>query len=364
MKHFKIFIWKEFLHIWRDKKTLLIIILLPIIEILLFGFVLTSEINNVNLGIRNLDNSFWSGELVRKFRNSGYFEIQQLYTAHDVATALQSNRVKAVLEIKPDAERKLKAGETGIMQLLLDATDPNIARTIEVYITSITNNYLSQSGSVNKIIELKPLMYYNQDLKSVFKSVPGLMAVVLMLICAMMTSVSLAREKETGSLDVLLVSPLQPWQIVIGKMIPYMVISFVNILMITGLSYFVFGVPIRGSLPMLFLFSGLFVICALSFGLLISTLVKTQQIAMMISLAGLMLPTVLLSGLIFPVRNMPQWLQILSGIFPARWFVEILSHIMLKNSPIHYYLQPAGSILLITAILLLIATKRFKLRYK
>ena len=142
-----------------------------------------------------------------------------------------------------------------------------------------------------------------------------------------------------------------------------MAISIVNILMITGLSYFVFGVPIRGSLSLFFFFSSLYVICALSFGLLISTLVKTQQIAMMISLAGLMLPTTLLSGLIYPIRNMPVWLQRLSGIFPARWFMEILSHIMLKDSPLSFYLKPVGFILLITFVMLLIATKRFKLRY-
>jgi len=360
MKHFGIFIWKEFLHIWRDKKTLLIIILLPIIEVLLFGFVLTSEINNVSLGIRDQDNSDWSGELIRKFANSPYFEVVRLHDAGEVQSVLQSNSVKAILEIKPDAERRILAGESGIIQLLLDASDPNMARTIEVYINNISGSYLNDT--VN-LINLQPLMYYNPNLKSVFKSVPGLMAVVLMLICAMMTSVSLAREKETGSMDVLLVSPLKTWQIVIGKMIPYIAISYVNIIMIIALSIFVFGVPVLGSMPLLFLFSGLYVICALSFGLFISTVVQTQQIAMMISLAGLMLPTTLLSGLIYPIRNMPRWLQMLSGIFPARWFVEVLSHLMLKDSPLKYYLEPLGYILLITLILLLAATKRFKLRY-
>jgi drug efflux transport system permease protein len=363
MKHFKIFVWKEFLHIWRDKKTLMIIILLPIIEVLLFGFVLTSEINNVNLGIKDLDKSLWSKNLILKFHNSQYFRVTILHSTPEVENALQSNSVKAVLEIKPDAERKMLAGESGIIQLLLDASDPNIARTIEVYIDNILASSFNKANPTQNYLNIIPLMYYNQELKSVFKSVPGLMAVVLMLICAMMTSVSLAREKETGSMDVLLISPLKPWHIVIGKMIPYMAISIVNILMITGLSYFVFGVPIRGSLPLFFLFSSLFVICALSFGLLISTIVQTQQIAMMLSLAGLMLPTTLLSGLIYPIRNMPLWLQKFSGIFPARWFVEILSHIMLKDSPLSYYLKPVSFILLITLILLLIATKRFKLRY-
>ena len=363
MKHLKIFVWKEFLHIWRDKKTLMLIILLPIIEVLLFGYVLTSEINNVNLGVRDLDNTTWSHELILKFQSSNYFKIISLYTAPEVEHALQSNQVKAVLEIKPDAERRLQSGETGIIQLLLDASDPNIARTIETYIKNITSPYLQKDALQTSQINIIPVMYYNPELKSVFKSVPGLMAVVLMLICAMMTSVSLAREKETGSMDVLLISPLKPWHIVIGKIIPYIVISFVNILMITGLSYFVFGVPIRGSIILFFLFSALFVICALSFGLFISTVVKTQQIAMMISLAGLMLPTTLLSGLIYPIRNMPGWLQRLSGIFPARWFVEILCHIMLKDSPVHYYLKPAGIILLITLVLLIMSTKRFKLRY-
>ncbi|MCF7919350.1 MAG: ABC transporter permease [Candidatus Cloacimonetes bacterium] len=363
MKHFKIFIWKEFLHIWRDKKTLLIIILLPIIEVLLFGFVLTSEINHVSLGIYDQDNSDWSGELTRSFENSRYFDLIRLYNEQDVEKALRGNRVKAVLKIKPEAEKSLQMGESGIMQLLLDASDPNIARTIEVYIMNMSSRFMKQAGNRKNLLDVQQLMYYNPDLKSVFKSVPGLMAVVLMLICAMMTSVSLAREKETGTMDVLLISPLKPGQIIIGKMVPYIAISFVNILMIIALSVFVFGVPVRGSLVLLFLFSGFYVVCALSFGLLVSTLVNTQQIAMMISLAGLMLPTTLLSGLIYPIRNMPRWLQMLSGVFPARWFVETLGHVMLKDSPVYYFLQPLGYILLITVILLLLAARRFKVRY-
>jgi ABC-2 type transport system permease protein len=192
--------------------------------------------------------------------------------------------------------------------------------------------------------------------------VPGIITILLMLVCAMMTSISIAREKELGTMEILLVSPLKPIQIILGKVTPYMVLSLINAITILMLGYFVFGMPMRGNLALLLLEALLFIIMALSLGILISTISKTQQIALMISLAGLMMPTILLSGFIFPIENMPVVLQIFSNLMPSKWFIIIIKGIMLKGVGLQYIWKETLIIMLMTAVFIGLSVRNFKIR--
>jgi ABC-2 type transport system permease protein len=212
------------------------------------------------------------------------------------------------------------------------------------------------------MITPEPVLLFNPELKSVFMFVPGIITILLMLVCAMMTSISIAREKELGTMEVLLVSPLKPFQIILGKVTPYVVLSLVNALTILTLGYFVFGMPMRGNLALLLTEAMLFIMMALSMGILISTIAKNQQIALMISLAGLMLPTILLSGFIFPIENMPVVLQIISNIMPSKWFIIIIKAIMLKGLGLQYIWKETLIIILMTAAFIGLSVRNFKIR--
>lgn len=357
MSGFRVFIKKEFLHIVRDKRTLLIIVLLPVIEILLFGYVLSFEISNVQLGIVDQAHSTASRAVIRAIDASDYFTLHPLRSSQQIETLMDQNRIKAALCFAPDFGQP--SATTASLQIVLDAGDPNMARTIETYLSSIIT---SQNSAPRSVVTLKPLLFYNPLQKTVFTSIPGLMAVVLMLICALMTSISLTREKESGTLRVLLISPLHPYHIIAGKLIPYLAVSVFNILLILGLSTAIFGVPIRGSLLLLFVISLIYCLCALALGLFISTRAATQQVAMLASQAGLMLPTTLLSGMIYPIKNMPQWLQGVTALFPARWYVEILKHIMIKGSPIIDFAPQMAILVGMTLFLMIISVRSFSLR--
>jgi ABC-2 type transport system permease protein len=276
-----------------------------------------------------------------------------------------SGKVKAILYIAEGFDRKAYEGRESALQLLLDASDPNIATTIEAYLNATLADFWRDNVAETPVPLLKTeqLLYYNPLLKSVYATVPGLISVVLMLICALMTSISLTREKETGTLKVLLISPLKPLQIIIGKLIPYLLVSMLNVGIILTLAFTVFGMPMAGSLFMLLLVSVLYCLCALALGFFISTRAKTQEVAMMVSLAGLMLPTTLLSGMIYPIKNMPVWLQGVTYLMPARWFISILKHIMIKASPLSAYAGDIGILVLMTGIITLLSLNSFKTRF-
>src|SRR5690606_4895611 len=253
--------------------------------------------------------------------------------------AFKKGEIKAVLNFEKDFSKKLVTENKASVQILTDATDPNTANTISNYVGSILHNYQQQ---LNKDVVIRhqiipqTRMAFNPELKRVVMFVPGVMTVILMLVSAMMTSISITREKELGTMEVLLVSPLKPFQIILGKVIPYIFLSIINAVIIILLSIFVFKMPIQGSLFLLGMESILFIINALSLGILISTIASTQQTAMMVSLMGLMLPVILLSGFIFPISSMPLPLQWISNIIPAKWFIIILKGIMLKGVGLAY----------------------------
>jgi ABC-type multidrug transport system, permease component len=366
MNRFLGFIKKEFFHIFRDKRSMVILFGMPILQVLLFGFVITNELTNVNIAVLDQSKDEYSAELINKITSSGYFDlVKNLDHIEQTEEVFRGGEIKAILVFEPDFGKKLMKESKASVQILTDASDPNVANLEVNYLQGILQNYNSEiniESQVTNPIESKTQMYFNIDLRSVFMFVPGIMATILMLVSAMMTSISIAREKELGTMEILLVSPLQPWQIILGKVAPYLVLSFINALVIIGMGYFVFGVPVLGSFPLLMMESVLFIFMALSLGIYISTISNSQQVAMMISMFALMLPTILLSGFIFPIRNMPFPLQILCNIIPPKWFIVILKNIMLKGVGFEFIWKETLVILGMTAVFIGLSVKKFKIR--
>jgi len=336
MNAFLGFVKKEFIHIFRDIRTLIVLFGLPVAQILIFGFVIRNELQDVNIAILDKSNDPVSQEITERLVASGFFRIYTyLSDDSDVEEIFRSGKVREVVVFEKSFADNLERENRANLQVLADASDPNSARLIVSYTQSIVSSYLKEINlnypvpvALNAVVR----MMYNADLKSAFMFVPGTMALVLMLVSAMMTSVSITREKETGTMEVLLISPLRPFQIIAGKVTPYILLSFINAIIIILLGYFIFQLPIRGSLVLLFAETILFISLALSLGIMISTVSNSQVVAMFISAFALLLPTLLLSGFIFPVENMPLVLQWLCHIMPPTYFIEIIKNIMLKGT--------------------------------
>ena len=366
MKRFIGFVKKEFYHIFRDKRSLFILFGMPIAQIMLFGFAITNEINNVDIAILDKSRDATTHEITNKISASKYFSIQQyLKNENEIEAIFQKGKVKAVLVFENDFSKKLTTDYNATVQIVADATDPNTANTISNFVGSILQKYQQEINKEVKIpyqIVPETRMVYNKELKSVFMFVPGVMTIILMLVSAMMTSISVTREKELGTMEILLVSPLKPYLVIIGKVVPYILLSVINAVVIILLSIFVFRMPVQGSFFLLGLESILFIISSLALGILISTISETQQTAMMISLMGLMLPVILLSGFIFPVTSMPLPLQVMSNIIPAKWFIIIIKGIMLKGVGLTYVWKETLILLGMTIFFLALSIKKYKIR--
>jgi len=366
MKRFIGFIKKEFYHIFRDKRSLFILFGMPIVQVMLFGFAITNEINNVDIAILDHSKDTNTKEIITKISASKYFSVSRfLANEKEIETAFKKGKIKAVLNFEKDFGKKLRTEKQATIQILTDATDPNTANTISNYTSSILRNYqaiLNKDAVMHYQIGIQTRMFYNSELKSVFMFVPGVMTIILMLVSAMMTSISITKEKEMGTMEILLVSPLKPFQVIIGKVVPYIFLSVINAVVIILLSIFVFKMPVEGSLFLLGAESILFIINALSLGILISTVSASQQTAMMISLMGLMLPVILLSGFIFPISSMPLPLQVISNIIPAKWFIIILKGIMLKGVGLAYLWKETLILIVMTLFFIALSVKKYKIR--
>ena len=365
MRSFIGFIKKEFLHIIRDPLTLVIIIMIPIIELILFGYVLSNDMKNESIAILDKSKDNITAEITHKIASSGYFQIENiLLNEKEIEAEFKKGKIKAVVIFEENFARKVVSENEAEVQLILDSGNPNSANLIQFYISSIIKDYQSQMNKTpnQQLINAEINLKYNPELRSVFMFVPGLIGFILMLICALITSISITREKELGTMEILLASPLPPYQIIVGKIIPYILISFVNMLIILAISTILFQVPIVGSLALLLAEGLLFISLALAVGIFISTIAKTQQIAMMISLVGLMLPTMLLSGFIYPISNMPTFIQVLTNLIPARWFLVILKSIMLKGVGIEMIWRETLILFVMTLFFIGLSIKKFKLR--
>jgi ABC-2 type transport system permease protein len=360
------FIQKEVYHILRDRRSLLILLGMPIVQILLFGFAITNEIKNVEVAILDYSKDATTLEIINKISASPYFSINQLMMHEaDIESVFQKGKVKAVISFERDFGKNLIKDHHVNIQIITDATDPNTANTISNYINSMVQSYLNEHNkTLTPTYQIIPQtrMVYNPELKSVYMFVPGVMTVILMLISAMMTSISITKEKELGTLEVLLVSPLKPLEVIAGKVVPYIFLSVFNAVVIIVLGIFVFNMPIQGSLLLLGLESVLFIITSLTLGILISTISASQQTAMMASLMGLMLPTILLSGFIFPISSMPVILQVISNIIPAKWFIIIIKGILLKGVGISFIWKETLILIGMTLFFIAISVKKYKIR--
>lgn len=366
MKKFWGFVIKEFYHIFRDKRTMLVLFGMPVIQLLLFGFVITNEIKDIKIAILDYSKDEVTQQLSTKILSSGYFKLDEnLSGQEDIVPAFKKGRVKEIIVFEHDFGKKLKSTGTANVQILADASDANTANLISNYTTAIIMDYthrLNQNANVSMQIVPQVRMMFNEQLKGVYMFIPGIMAMILMLISALLTSISIVREKELGTMEVLLVSPLKPIQIIIGKVTPYILLSFINALVIILLGNLVFGMPVQGSTILLLAESMLFIIMALSLGIFISTSTNSQQTAMFISMFALMLPTILLSGFVFPIANMPMILQILCQIMPPRWFIVIIKNIMIKGTGFSYIWLETLVLFGMTCLFIFLSYKKFKIR--
>ncbi len=366
MKQFLAFIRKEFKHVFRDRKTLLMLFGLPVVQIVLFGFALTNEIKNTKIVVCDYAKDMASLQLIKKLEASSNFEIESaLLTHHQVENAFRTGTVKLAIVFPSGFNRDLMHLNKAQIQLLADASDPNTANTLTNFATSIIADYqreLNKNNSPSFQIQPEIRMLYNPELKGATNFVPGVMALVLMLVCVMMTSVSIVREKERGTMEVLLASPFDPLLVILSKAVPYLVVSVLNLIVILLLSVFLLEMPINGSVLLLFAESTLLIITALSLGLLISNITNSQQTAMLISMMGMMLPTMLFTGFMFPLENMPFPLQLLSNIIPSKWYYIIVKSIMIKGLGFKAIWKETLILFCMTCFLLVLSFKKFKIR--
>lgn len=366
MKQFLIFVKKEFYHIFRDRKSLLIIFALPIAQILIFGFALTNEIKNSKIAILDQSKDEESQKLINKFSASNYFEItENIATMEQADRLFKEDAIKMAIVIPQQFKEDLLHSNSAQIQLLADATDPNTATTIIVYANSIIHDYqneLNEEFELPYTITPELRMLYNPQLKGAFIFVPGVMGMILLLISAMMTSIAIVREKELNTMEIILASPLKPFSLIISKAIPYILISLINVCTILILSVTLLDLPINGNIFLLFGVCFLFITTAISLGLMISNLTNSQQTAMFISMIGLMLPTLILSGFMFPIENMPKPMQWLSNIVPTRWFFTIIKDVMIKGLGFSSIWKEISVLAGMTIFFLLVSLKNFKSR--
>ena len=345
---------------------MLILFGIPIAQLLIFGTVIKSEIEDVHIAIYDQSKDVSTQQITNKILSSGYFILDEnLQNTNNIETIFRKGKVQEVIVFESNfGEKLIKEGKANV-QLIADASDPNTARLVISYTTGIINDYIKKMyPNLQLPMQIHPevRMYFNEEMKSAYMFVPGVMALILMLISAMMTSISITREKELGTMEILLVSPLRPAQIIVGKVIPYLILSIVNAFIIVLIGNFVFGVPITGSFILLMFETILFIMMALCLGILISTVAKNQMTAMFISMIGLMLPTIILSGFIYPIENMPVVLQVLSHIMPARYFVTIIRAIMLKGVGILFVWKETLILTGMTLFFIAMSVRKFKIR--
>lgn len=369
MKQFIAFIRKEFYHIFRDRRTMLILIIMPVVQIILFGFAISTEVKDVKTAILMPSSNPDARLIIDRLNASEYFNV--LYIVHspqELDKLFMKNKVELALSFSPEMNRFRFNSES--VQVIADATDPNLAVNRSAYATAIVSEAYREIYSGNTTMEqpssaLSPSVkiyskyLYNPQLKSSYNFVTGVMGLILMIICAIMTSISIVREKETGTMEVLLVSPLNPFYAIISKAVPYLFLSLFNLATILLLSVYVLDVPVAGSLTALVAISLLFIVVSLAVGLFISCVTSTQVAALLISAMVLMVPTMLLSGMIFPIDNMPPILQGISCIVPARWYISAVRQIMIAGVPVYYVWQEICVMCVMALFLMGMTVKKF-----
>lgn len=371
------FIRKETRHILRDRQTLAVLLALPLVEVLLFGFVIRTDVENVRVGFVVPTPDEATAALVTRFRGSDLFTPVGTWSSTDPLPDLfERNRLDQAIVLAPDFGADLGRG-TARLLIITDASDPNTGSAMTTYAEQVIRGYERDAagGSGRRAvggttvgpagaarIDPRIRIRFDPTLESRNLFVPGLIALVLTIVSALMTSIAITREKERGTMEVLLVSPLRPWQIIVGKVAPYLLLAFINVLTALGAAWLVFGVPFRGSLALLLLESLLFILVSLALGVFVSTRAESQRAAMLAAVAGLLMPSTLLSGMIFPIHSMPAWLRPVTNIVPATWFIEIARGIMLKGVGWSHLWQETLVLALMAAVLTVASVRNFDTR--
>lgn len=350
MKQFFSFIIKETKHIVRDKRTMLMLFGMPIVMMLLFGFAITNEVKNIRIVIVTSNSDYATQQVVDRLAASEYFKITNIVaTPTEAELTIRAQKADMAVVFAQDFASR-KSG----YQLIIDGTDPNMAQQWTTYANAVITN--SGTGIVNT------KMLYNPQMKSAYNFVPAIMGTLLMLVCAMMTSISIVREKEKGTMEVLLVSPIRPLMIVVAKVIPYLVLAFVILIVILLMATFLLNVPIQGSLFWIFLVSTIYILLALSLGLLVSTIAKTQLMALLISAMVLMTPIIMLSGMMFPIESMPKILQYVSAVVPTRYYISAMRKLMIMGVGIEQIYYEVIVLIGMFATLLTLSLAKFNKR--
>ena len=357
-QNFGSLIKKESTHILRDKRTMLIVMLIPVVLMVLFGFAISTEVNNINIAIVAPERTDGVNDAVQRLDNNDYFTFKGYISPDEIDYYLRSGKVNAVIVFATDYDRRALLAKQGyetkpIIQLILDASNVNTASTASAYI----QNILPGSDAPQAMFETR--MLFNPQMKSAYNFVPGIMGLIFILVCAMMTSVSIVREKEVGTMEVLLVSPVRPAKIIFAKMIPYFAISCIVLILILLLARYLLDVPMTGGVWGIFSLSLLYLALSLSLGLLVSTIARTQVAALLISAMVMMMPILMLSGMLFPIENLPTFFKVVSNIVPARWYIDAVRKMMIQGLPLTAVWENCAILLGMTVAILGVSLKKF-----
>jgi ABC-2 type transport system permease protein len=356
---------KECYHILRDRRTLAVLIFMPIVQVVLFGYSIRTDVTDVRLVIVDPTPDATTLALRDRFNGGGVFRtVAVLPTDQGLGPLFERDTAQVAVEFPPNFGSTLAAGDNARILIVTDATEPNGGIQRQAFVTQVVQQFAADRGLPQGAVRIVPSVRsrFNPTRASTNLFVPGLMAMVLNVIAALMTALSLTREKETGTMEALLVSPLRPWQIIVGKVAPYLAIGFVSVLAVLVTARVVFHVPMQGSLTLLLGEGTLFILVALALGILISARTSSQRVAMLAAMLGTMLPTQMLSGFVFPIESMPRVLQWLSIIVPARWFVTISRGIMLKGVGLTYLWRETLVLAAMTLVLLVASARSFNVR--
>lgn len=366
MKQLLAFIKKEFYHVFRDRRTLLILFGLPIVQIILFGFALSSEVKNISVGIQDNSRDVNSQQIINKIQTSTYFKVKDpILNYKDIENRFKNGSIKCAIIFPSNFSDDVYRSGGAHIQVIADASDPNTATIVTNYLKMIIAGYQHELNPNAKLsYEIVPQLrqLYNEEQNGSLNFIPGVIALIFMIVSTALTSVAVVREKELGTMEILLVSPFKPIMVLIAKAIPYLVLSLINFIIILLLSVYLLEISIRGNLLLIFAESILFIITCLSLGLLISNVTNSQQTAMLISMMGMMLPTLLLTGFMFPLENMPWIFQVVSHIVPSRYYYAIMKAVMLKGLGFSYVWKETLVLAVMSVVLLTIALKKFKIR--
>jgi ABC-2 type transport system permease protein len=345
---------------------MLVIIGIPVFQILIIGFAISTDVKNIEVAVYDPSNDEATNRIINQLDASKYFNVaRRLKSTSDVDNEFKKGKTGLIVVFSENFGENLYHTGDAAVQLHVDTSDPNHGQTVASYASSIIAGYqqeLLQETNIPIRINPEIRMLYNPEMRSAYNFVPGLMGLVFMLVCAMMTSVAIVREKETGTMEVLLASPVKPVYMVVSKLVPYFIISWIIFILILLLSVFVLKVPITGSLVWLNVFTLIFIVVALSLGLLISTVVRTQVAAILASGMGLIMPVMILSGYVFPIESMPPVLQWISGIVPARWFNEGAKKLIIEGVPVRSVLKEMMILLGMAILIITISLRNIKTR--